>query len=94
MLVSLSSITGCASQKLTTSEMLDYQTNCKKAPEQIAFLERVSPNRDDQFLAMLKIMAMGPFAPFSKNYDRDVEMAQRSGQYWSTRIKEEINKCE
>jgi hypothetical protein len=88
---SLLSLTGCASNRLTTSELLNHQTNCEHVEQELAFLEQNAPNRIDQIWAGVQIMTLGIFTP---DRDRKAQVANGSSAYWVQSIKEDYyRKC-
>ena len=89
--VGLLSLTGCASNRVTTSELLTYQTNCENVEQQLTFLEQNAPSRIDQIWAGVQIMTLGVFTP---DRERKSQIANGSSAYWVQSIKEDYyRKC-
>ena len=90
ILVSLSSLTGCAAQQVSTDDMLSFQTNCSKKDEQIKFLDSVQYNGLDRIWAGLQLVFLGPLTP---DYRTKIDIANGSAQYWIQGVKEDVMRC-
>lgn len=90
MLVSLGSLTGCAAQRVSTNDMLEFKTDCAHKKEQIEFLDSVQYTQLDQLLAGLQLVFMGPFTP---DFHTKVDIANGSARYWIQSVKESVIRC-
>jgi hypothetical protein len=90
IIVSLGNLTGCATQQVSTNDMLQFKTNCAQKEQQIAFLDSVQTNQLDQIWAGLKLTFMGPFTP---NFETTKDIATGSSRYWVQNVKESVMRC-
>jgi hypothetical protein len=81
---------GCASQKIGFEDLQKYRTNCRDRVNQVAFLNQISYTKDDQLIAAIQLLIMGPLTP---DYELKKEIASGNAQFWIDGIKEEYTRC-
>jgi hypothetical protein len=81
---------GCASQKIGLDDLRQYRTNCNDRVNQVTFLNQISYTKDDQLVAAIQLLIMGPFTP---DYELKKEIAGGSAQFMIDGIKQEYTKC-
>ena len=74
--------TGCSTAQRTPMGFVDldyYQVDCRKKPEQIAFLQSMRPTRDEKLFAGLSAIFQ-PWQYVSDPYNYDSRRAMSSGR--------------
>jgi len=89
--VTLLNLVGCASNKVTTSELLSHTTNCDHVEANIAFIDQNTPGRAEQILAGVELITFGIF---TSDKERKAQIANGSSAYWAQSVKEDYyRKC-
>lgn len=70
--------------------MREHKVNCALKEQELKFLEKTTYNKDDQVLAGLQILILGPFTP---DYDKKMQIATGNAAYWVQNTKEEYYRC-
>jgi len=70
--------------------MRTHRVNCALKDQELRFLERTTYNKDDQLLAGIQIMLLGPLTP---DYEKKKQIATGNAAYMVQDLKEEYQRC-
>jgi len=90
MFASLSSLTGCANWAISSDDMRNHRVNCDLKDQELRFLERTTYNKDDQLIAAIQVLLLGPLTP---DYEKKKQIATGSAAFMVQDVKEEYRRC-